>query len=45
MVSNKHKGHEFFELSEVNKTKKKMIKNEKDKLEKNSHTLENDIFD
>lgn len=34
MVSNKHKGHEFFELSEVYKTKKKMIKNEKDKLEK-----------
>lgn len=34
MVSNKHKEHEFFELSEVYKTKKKMIKNEKDKLEK-----------
>lgn len=34
MVSNKHEEHEFFELSEVYKTKKKMIKNEKDKLEK-----------
>lgn len=45
MVSNQHKGHDFFELSEVYKTNVKMAKNEKDELEKNHHTLENDIFD
>lgn len=45
MVSNQHKGHDFFELSEVYNKKRKIIKNEKDELEKNSHTLKNVIFD